>query len=74
MNKYGVGGCIHEPWVKMPGKDSLFLREVESPVVLLANDGDGYYVTEYNSWEEVNDLIAQLKKCATEAFGEEPKS
>jgi len=40
---------------------------------MLANDDDSHYATEFNSWEEVNDLIAKLRECASAAFGEEPK-
>lgn len=73
MNKYRNGNCIHEPWVLMPRPASMLYPAVESPAVMLANDDDSHYATEFNSWEEVNDLITQLRKCATEAFGEEPK-
>lgn len=55
MNKNKIGNCLHVVW-----------SEGES--VCVCNDDDGYYVTEFNSREEVGAFIAKLEAAADEAF------
>jgi len=54
MNK-ATGNCDHCVWV-------------EGGAVFIANDDDGHYKTEYNSANEVDELISKLKKASSEAF------
>jgi len=57
MNTKGIGNCKHESWI-------------EKGVVCLANDEDDYYITEFNSLDEVNEFVDELIKNAKEAFKE----
>lgn len=71
MNKYRIGSCRHEVSAEAEGYVS-DAYVAEAPVVLLYNDDDSFYVTEYNSWDEINEFISELKAAATKAFGVHP--
>lgn len=71
MNKFNLGNCEHVIDVLPKGaKDGAYVAG--EPVVILYNDDDSFYATEYNSWAEINKFISELKVAATEAFGENP--
>lgn len=60
MNKNGYGLCLHEPY------------EYKG-TICLANDDDGFYVQEFNSREEIETFVDQLRTKASEVFGEPEK-
>ena len=51
-----AGSCMHGFWVS-------------KGAVFLANDDDSFYITEFNTREEIENFIAQARKLADEAFG-----
>jgi len=59
MNEKGLGNCVHHSWSK-------------DGAVCLANDEDGYYVTEFNTQDELNIFIGKLNEAARKAFGAYP--
>lgn len=65
------GYCSHSVWVAdcVFGMGSDNLAPVEPKAVGLANDDDGYYTQYFNSREEVEAFIAELRQAADEAWG-----
>ena len=60
MNDKRIGNCVHHAWS-------------EHGTVCIANDDDGYYITEFNNREELGAFIAQLNAAADKAFGTDKK-
>lgn len=68
------GNATHSAYVvsNIGGMGSWNLGPVSPPVVGFSNDDDGYYVTYFHNWDEVNELINQIVEMAKQAFGEKP--
>ena len=65
------GGVEHSAFVvdRVRGMASADLGRVDPPAVGFSNDDDPYYMQYFQNWDEVNALIADLKKAAEEAWG-----
>ena len=69
------GGYKHDACMQdhVLGMGSYNLGPINPPVVAFGQDGDPYYTQYFNNWNEVNELINNLKQEAIKAWGEENK-
>ena len=63
------GGCNHNVWVLHDLSIGGQLMHKINPVVQMANDDDGWYCQTFKTRAEVDAFIAELQKCADEAWG-----
>ena len=65
------GGDQHEASAQdcIWGMGSSNLGPVNPPVVAFGQDGDPHYTQYFQSWDEVEMMIAQLREEATKAWG-----
>ncbi len=55
MNDKRIGNCLHNIWE-------------DEGTVCIANDDDGFYITEFNTRAELDTFIDKLNATAGEAF------
>ena len=72
VKKYRMGGFQHSSCVISHtfGMGIHNIAPVDPPVVCLSQDDDPYYSQYFNSRDEVEAFIAELRKCADEAWGQ----
>ena len=63
------GGCDHSPYVATPA-DKGWEDRLTGATVIVQNDGDPHYWQGFESWDELNKFIEDLKQCGLEAFGQ----
>ena len=70
LNDIRRGGSGNDVWVvdRIAGMGSENLGPVDPPAVAMCGE-DPYYVTYFNSWDEVNGFVKHLTDTAVKAFG-----
>ena len=63
------GGCGHDVWALHDLSIGGQLMHKINPVVQMANDDDSYYCQTFKTRAEIDSFIAELQKCADEAWG-----
>lgn len=65
------GGSKHDASMQdhIWGMGSYNLGPLDPPVVAFGQSDDPYYTQYFQNWDEVEELIAQLRKEATKAWG-----